>query len=90
MKNKILKLSALSLAFAVIFSIFSVSVFAESNQRQYVYDPVYLLDDQQFSELNAKAAEISEKYGCAVHFVISDDPSINLGNIRGFHLGFED
>lgn len=84
MKNKILKLSALSLAFAIIFSIFSVSAFAESNQRQYVYDPVYLLDDQQFSELNAKAVEISEKYGCAVHFVITDDPSINFNNIQQY------
>lgn len=84
MKNRLFKLSALSIVFAVVFSIFSVSVFAENTQRQYVYDPVYLLDDQQFSELNAKAAQVSEKYSCAVHFVITDDPSINLGNIQQY------
>lgn len=82
MKNKILKISALTLVLAVIFSIFSINIFADSTQRQYVYDPVYLLNDSQYAELNALAAETSEKYGCAVHFVVTDDPSVNLDNIQ--------
>ncbi len=78
MKNRLFKISALVLILSLVFSL---GVFAES-AKQYVYDPVYLLDDAQYSELNSLAAETSDKYGCAVHFVIIDDPAVNLDNIQ--------
>ena len=79
MKNKLFKISSLAIILSLVFSI---SVFAESTTRQYVYDSAYYLDDTQYAELNALAAETSEKYGCAVHFIITDDPSINYNNIQ--------
>ena len=84
MKNRLLKFSALSLVLAFIFSLFAVNAFAQTAVKQYVYDPVYLLNSAQYAELNALAAETSEKYGCGVHFVITDDPSVNLDNIQQY------
>ncbi|MBQ6895641.1 MAG: TPM domain-containing protein [Oscillospiraceae bacterium] len=78
MKKRLFKISALVLILSLIFSF---GVFAEGT-KQYVYDPVYLLTDSEYAELNTQAAEISEKYGCAVHFVITDDPSVNYDNIQ--------
>ena len=68
----------------VIITIFSTAVCAQSNYVPYVYDPAYLLDDAQYMELNQLAAETSEKHGCAVHFVITDDPALNLYNIQQY------
>ena len=84
MKNRIFRLSALPIVFALIVTIFSTAVCAQSNYVPYVYDPAYLLDDAQYMELNQLAAETSEKYGCAVHFVITDDPAVNLYNIQQY------
>lgn len=84
MKNRIFRLSALSIVFALIVTIFSTAVCAQSNYAPYVYDPAYLLDDAQYMELNQLAAETSEKHGCAVHFVITDDPALNLYNIQQY------
>lgn len=79
MKNKIFKISV----FAVLISLLlSVSVFAQT--ELYVYDPVYLLDDNQYAQLNQQAAEISQKYQCAVHFVVDDNPAINVNNIQQY------
>ena len=84
MKNRIFRLSALSIVFSLIITIFSTAVCAQSNYVPYVYDPAYLLDDAQYMELNQLAAETSEKHGCAVHFVITDDPAVNLYNIQQY------
>lgn len=84
MKNRFSGLLAVSLVFTVIFSIFCISASAQSNFVPYIYDPAYLLDDAQYMELNRLAAETSEKYGCAVHFVTTDDPSVNLYNIQQY------
>jgi len=82
MKNKLFRLISLSVVLALAVSIFAAGVNAETAQRQYVYDPVYLLTDSEYAELNAMAAETSEKYGCAVHFVVTDDPAVNYDNIQ--------
>ena len=84
MKNKFLKLSVFSLVFAVVLSIFGTTAFAENTTRQYVYDTAYLLNDAQYAELNNEAARISEKYGCAVHFVITDDTAVDYYNIQQY------
>ena len=78
MKKRLFKISALVFILSLVFSF---GVFAEDT-KQYVYDPVYLLTDSEYAELNTKAAEISEKYGCAVHFVTIDDPAVNYDNIQ--------
>ncbi|MBQ5783204.1 MAG: TPM domain-containing protein [Oscillospiraceae bacterium] len=81
MKKRFLKLSALLMAFAVVFGIFAATAYADAT-KQYVYDSAYLLNDDEYYELNELAYNVSEQYGCAVHFIITDDPTINLDNIQ--------
>lgn len=81
MKKRFLKFAALIMAVAVAVGIFAVTVSADAT-RQYVYDGAYLLDDTQYYQLNDLAAAVSEEHGCAVHFVITDDVTVNLDNIQ--------
>lgn len=81
MKKKLIKIFALSMTLSMLFGL---AVFAQTESRQYVFDPVYLLDDTQYYELNVQATEISERYGCAVHFVVTDDPYVNMDNIQQY------
>ena len=81
MKNNVLRFSALTLIVILLMAMAGVSA---SAVQQYVYDPVYLLNDAEYNELNLKAAEISEAYGCAVHFVITDDPQVNPDTIQSY------
>ena len=84
MKNRLLKLSVFSVIFAAIFSILGTAVFAENSTRQYIFDDAYLLSDAQWAELNSEAARISDQYGCAVHFVTTDDTSVDYYNIQQY------
>lgn len=61
---------------------FATTAFAQPAERQYVFDPAYLLTDQQLVQLNSLAAEISEEYGCGVHIVTTDDSAVNYNNIQ--------
>lgn len=81
MKKNILRVSALTLIIILLMAVSGAGAFAA---QQYVYDPVYLLNDEEFSELNDKAARISETYGCGVHFVITDDPQVNSDTIQEY------
>jgi uncharacterized membrane protein YgcG len=80
MKKKILRLSVLLLVITVVLGMSGIIAYAE--EAQYVYDPAYLLSDEEYYELNELAANVSEKYGCAVHFVTDDNPALNLDNIQ--------
>ena len=82
MKKIIIRASVLVLILTLIIGMFSINAFADENKAQYVYDPAYLLTDEEYVELNDLAAEISEKYQCAVHFVTDDNPELNLDNIQ--------
>ncbi|MBR6585610.1 MAG: TPM domain-containing protein, partial [Firmicutes bacterium] len=82
MKKIIIRASVLVLIPTLIIGMFSINAFADENKAQYVYDPAYLLTDEEYAELNDLAAEISEKYQCAVHFVTDDNPELNLDNIQ--------
>ena len=83
MKKKTLKYLLSTLVVLLLSSLFALPVFAE-NTNQYVYDPTYTLTDDEYYELNNKAYAISQQYECAVHFVITDDPSLNENNIQAY------
>ena len=80
MKKKTLKYLLSTLVVLLLCSLFALPAFAE-NTNQYVYDPTYTLTDDEYYELNNKAYAISQQYECAVHFVITDDPTLNENNI---------
>ncbi|MBR2027369.1 MAG: TPM domain-containing protein [Oscillospiraceae bacterium] len=84
MKNKLLKISVFSVVFALISCVFSAAAFAANYTGQYVYDYAGILDDTQYEELNSEAARISENFGCGVHFVITDDTSVDYYNIQQY------
>jgi len=81
MKKNFFRTSALALVIILLLAMSGASALAA---QQYVYDPVYLLNDEQYAELNDKAAAVSETYGCAVHFVITDDPQVNPDTIQEY------
>jgi len=83
MKKKTLKYLLSTLVVLLLSSLFALPTFAE-NTNQYVYDPTYTLTDDEYYELNNKAYEISQQYECAVHFVITDDPTLNENNIQSY------
>lgn len=84
MNKTIFRLPVLGLIFFLALSCFTLNTAADGIPEQYVFDPVYLLDDQQYAELNSMAEEISREYECAVHIVITDDISIDENNIQSF------
>ena len=82
---KFRKMKYMALACALIFSLISfVCPVAAEEYPQLVYDDAYYLDDQQYAELNERAVEISRKYECAVHFVITENPDLNEDNIQQY------
>lgn len=59
----------ISILFAIILVLgMSVSAFA-NNQEKYVFDEASILTYDEAEELNAKAKEITEKYGCEVYLI---------------------
>lgn len=84
MKKRISKIILLALTFAVAVSAFSITAFAENALSVYIYDGASLLTEEQYNELNTKAAEISHRYRCAVHIVTTDDPEVNESNIQQY------
>ena len=81
MRNNKLKWLLTTLCTLLLCSLFTLPVLAEDDY-QLVYDPTYVLNDDQFYELNDIAKDISLQYECAVHFVITDDPAIDENNIQ--------
>lgn len=59
----------------------SLPVMAESTYSN-VIDEAGILKDQEISELNEKAAKITEKYNCGIYITIIDDYSTHSDTIR--------
>ncbi len=71
----ILLVSVLSLSF--------LPLSAESSDVM-VIDQSSLLSEEQISELNQRALDITEQYHCAVHLLLVDDPSITSDTIQDY------
>ena len=95
MKKKLLL--TLLLALALLLGL-SASAFAEA-RLDYVTDEAGILSEEERTQLNARAGQISEQYQCGVYVVIVNDyRSYVNGNIEtfaeevfaGYDLGYGD
>ena len=58
----------ISIIFAIVL-VFGLSVCAYAEEQRFVFDEASILTYDEIEELNAKAKEITETYGCEVYAI---------------------
>lgn len=76
--------SVFTVMLLVVFLGVSTKASALELALSYGYDSAGLLSADQYEELNAKAAQITQTYGCGVHFVLTDDPQVDADTVQEY------
>lgn len=72
----------LTIVLTISFSVFKASAINDYNQ--YIFDEANMLTQHEWDTLNQYARSVSETYGCAVHILTTDDPSVNEYTINQY------